>query len=60
MEQQKNTGQTTEQGQEQSGQSQVTANPNPRANENLENPSTDADNQDTSGVGSEITDGEDG
>lgn len=37
---------------------QVSANPNPRANENLNNPSDEETDQ--SGVGSEITDGEAG
>ncbi len=36
---------------------QVSANPNPRANENLNNPRDE--HTDQSGVGSEITDGED-
>lgn len=38
--------------------SQVSANPNPRANENLNNPGHEEADQ--SGVGSEITDGEAG
>jgi len=42
---------------------QVSKNPNPRANENLNSPGTDKkklDNDATTQVGSEITDGEDG
>jgi hypothetical protein len=43
--------------------SQVSKNPNPRANENLNSPGTDKNkigHESTSQVGSEITDGEDG
>ncbi len=38
---------------------EVSKNPNPRANENLENPAHQG-KEDETGVGSEITDGEDG
>ena len=38
---------------------EVTKNPNPRANENITTGETKNRNEDTEGVGSEITDGED-
>ena len=45
------------------GKKQISKNPNPRANENLNSPGSDKNktsNEATTTVGSEITDGEDG
>ena len=38
---------------------EIVENPNPRANENIKNDTNETSEQKTSGVGTEITDGED-